>query len=209
MDIQMPGHDGFEATADIRELDRSSGAHSFIVAMTAHALKGDRQRCLAAGMDDYISKPIAPDALDRVIERVTAGIADGEASPAAISIAGAPQDTEKEVFDPESALAIVGGDIELLKEVAGIFLSNLPNAVAQIEGAVSARDAPALERAAHFLKGAAGSISARTCFELAYEMELMGAESGLDRAEDALAELRRAVHALEPRLKGFVSGEGA
>jgi CheY-like chemotaxis protein len=70
MDVQMPELDGYAATAEIRKMERESGGHVPIVAMTAHAMKGDREKCLAAGMDDYVSKPIYPEELFRTIERV-------------------------------------------------------------------------------------------------------------------------------------------
>jgi two-component system, sensor histidine kinase and response regulator len=72
MDIQMPEMDGFEATKRIREKEQASGTHQPIIALTAHAMKGDRERCLASGMDDYLNKPIRPDELDEILERYLA-----------------------------------------------------------------------------------------------------------------------------------------
>jgi two-component system, sensor histidine kinase and response regulator len=119
MDVQMPELDGFEATSAIRDREAASGQHIPIIAMTAHAMNGDRERCLAAGMDDYVTKPIQVAELLRAIQANTQS--SGATLPLPAS-AGATDD----VFDREQALAQVGGDEKFLAELAALFLENVP-----------------------------------------------------------------------------------
>jgi len=119
MDVQMPEMNGFEATAAIRERERATGAHIPIIAMTAHALKGDRERCLAAGMDDYVSKPIRPVELAKAIEGQVAGTA-------VASVEEPERAPDEEPFDVEALLSRVDGDTELLRYIVELFLEELP-----------------------------------------------------------------------------------
>src|SRR5208337_479349 len=119
MDIQMPDLDGFEATQIIREREKDGGGRLPIAAMTAYAMKGDKEKCLAAGMDDYVSKPINRDELFSVIEKFAKG---GEATGNSISISSKDDEAFKtEVFDIAKALEIAGGDKAFLKELADLF----------------------------------------------------------------------------------------
>jgi CheY-like chemotaxis protein len=179
MDVQMPVMGGLEATALIREREGTTGGHLRIVAMTAHAMTGDRERCLAAGMDAYVSKPIDPDALFAAIEQPQDAPEKVDPQQAA---------TGTDVFDPVSLKRRVAGDEDLMVEVIKIFTEECPVRLAAIEQALAARDAGALRAAAHNLKGAAGNLAAMRVFEAAHALETVAAE---DRLADADVEWRR------------------
>jgi signal transduction histidine kinase/CheY-like chemotaxis protein len=169
MDLQMPGMDGIEATAAIREHEATAGGHVRIIAMTAHVMSGDRDRCLAAGMDGYMSKPINQAVLFEVVEQGAEG--DLPVAPVALDTAG--------------LLARIGGDTDLMREVVRLFLEDCPVRLSAIRSAITAGDAGALRAAAHALRGAAGTLSARGVVDAALVMERMGAENQLGAAEAA------------------------
>jgi signal transduction histidine kinase/CheY-like chemotaxis protein len=185
MDVQMPEMDGLEATAAIRRQEAGTDRHQPIVAMTAHAMKGDRENCLAAGMDAYISKPIQPQELYATIARV-------------VPDAAAPDMQEQ--LNLGQALDRVGGDRELLREIAGVFLDSYPGQLAELRDAVARRDSRAVQRAAHGLKGAVGNFGARAAAAAAERLELMGRAQDLAGAEAALGELSEALTRLGPAL---------
>jgi CheY-like chemotaxis protein len=168
MDVQMPVMGGFEATALIREREQAAGGYTRIVAMTAHAMAGDRERCIAAGMDGYISKPIDHTLLYEVVEEGSAG-----ASPGRVR------------FNRPELIERLGGDSSLLAEVIQIFLDDCPKRLAAIKAAVDARDAEAIRTTAHALKGAAATIAASAVFEAAQTLERLGAERRVEPAAAA------------------------
>jgi two-component system, sensor histidine kinase and response regulator len=177
MDIQMPVMGGLEATVAIRQRERATGEHVRIVAMTAHALNGDRERCLASGMDGYLSKPIDPDLLFTVVEATHWHAAAAAASTAGVQTAGA--------IDEAALRHRLDGDELLLAEVVRMFLEDCPLRLVAIQAAVERRDADAIRTTAHALKGAAGNLGARALYEAASILERIGAESRLDAAEAA------------------------
>jgi CheY-like chemotaxis protein len=166
----MPEMGGLDATAAIRQRERLRGLdeHVRIVAMTAHAMTGDRERCLAVGMDGYLPKPVDPKALFAVVERNSAGVAVGAAP-----------------IDRSVLLERLGGDPAFMAEIAAVFLDDCPRRVADIKAAVDKRDADAIRLTAHALKGAAGVVSATGLFEAARTLERIGTERRLDAAEAA------------------------
>ncbi len=171
MDVQMPELGGFEATAAIRARERITGGHVRIVAMTAHAMTGDRERCIAAGMDGYLSKPINPGVFFAVVEDETpVTSADAAATPS---------------FDRAAALDRLDGDEALLSDVIELFLDECPRHMLAIKAAVDRRDAEGLRIEAHSLKGAAGNLSALGLFEAATVVERIGTERRLDAADAA------------------------
>jgi len=203
MDLQMPVLDGFEATAAIRERERSSGAHLPIVAVTAHAMKGDAERCLAAGMDAYVAKPLRPRDLQAAIERVTAGIA---AAPVSES---APATAPGTVVDAPRLLERVGHDRGALARLVHLFLADYPKQLARIRRAVAARDPKALRAAAHALKGAVSNFAAPGATEAALRLQLMGdggsvtgARSATALLEGELTRVHEALTTLVPRAAG-------
>jgi PAS domain S-box-containing protein len=212
MDVQMPEMDGISATREIRNL-RLEAQNSKgqiwsipIIAMTARAMKGDREACLAAGMDDYVSKPIKAEELFAVIDRVANGLRDNRKQRPSFSSRG-NEPPPKDVFDISQALEVVNRDRELLKEIATLFLENLPDTIAQIRGAIAKSNANALERAAHSLKGSVGNFGAKRAFEAAYRLEFMGKEGRLAGAEGVLSELETELKELEAAMKGVLSGD--
>jgi two-component system sensor histidine kinase/response regulator len=183
MDVQMPEMGGLEATAAIRERERIKGGHLRIVAMTAHAMKGDRERCLAAGMDGYLSKPIDPGLLYAALEHQTTGPGAPVAAGPSVSASAGPAAAMP--VDRGSLLQRVGGDEELLMAVVRIFLDDCPRRLAAIKGAVDSRDVEQIRTAAHALKGAAANLSAQGLFEAAKTLERLGAEGRVEPTEAA------------------------
>ena len=186
MDLQMPVMGGIDATLAIRAREVHAGGHARIVAMTAHAMNSDRQRCLDAGMDGYLSKPIDPQMLFAVVERE----ADGDAAAAhAVEAAGAGSSAVPATFDEDTLLRRLSGNAQLMTDVIRVFLEDCPIRVAAINAAVTSRNAEELRIAAHALKGAAGNLSALGLFAAADVLERIGAESRMNAAEGAYRRL--------------------
>jgi CheY-like chemotaxis protein len=193
MDVQMPEMDGFEATAAIRAKERARGGHLPIIAMTAHAMKGDCERCLAAGMDGYVSKPIQADELARVLKATMAP------APLPKPARAVPDSTEL-VFDPEAALEQLGGDEPFFAEVIGLLQQDLPRLMDEVRQAVAQGDASGTQRASHALKGSVGYVGARPTAEAARKLEMIGASGDLNGAADALGALDHEVERLTEAL---------
>jgi PAS domain S-box-containing protein len=190
MDIQMPEMDGFEATAAIRKEEVFAGKHLPIIAMTAHAMEGDRERCLAAGMDGYIAKPIHAKALADALENL--GHPPGVAEAATTAESG-----KREPIDTASALARVEGNFELLKEMVALFLLELPGLMTSLREAVTAGEANAIARAAHKLKGSVGNFAAHPAFEAASKLEALGRDGNLSEAKPIYVDLEREIERLK------------
>ena len=197
MDIQMPEVSGFEATVRIRERERSRGGHIPIIAMTAYAMKGDRERCLEVGMDGYVSKPVQSSELFKTIAELVSGV-EVTASPAA------PVGTRTEVFDQTVILEQVEGDREFLVELVELFADDSRQLLAEIKQAVASGDSMKLMRVAHTLKGAAGNFGAKEVTAIARRMEEMGRAGSLAGAEAAAAALEVAVERLNAALGAMV-----
>ena len=194
MDVQMPELDGFEATAALRKRESATGGHIPVVAMTAHAMKGDRERCLEAGMDAYVSKPLQTSQFLEVVESMVPS--QGEADPEAPCVESPP-------YDFDTALARLEGDLELLAEVARSFIGEAPDLLSEIRHSISRRDPAALERTAHALKGAVCNFSAGPAFDGALGLEIMGKQGDLVHAEAAFAGLERNVAMLGDALEAL------
>ncbi len=193
MDVQMPVMGGYEATAAIRARERTTGAHLPIVAMTAGATEDERESCLRAGMDAYLTKPVRSETLYRLVESF------GRAAVSAASGVRGGKDAGGSLNEA-ALMAHVGGDQQLLRELVDLFLEDLPERLAAVRKAVRRRDALALSSAAHALKGAVSHFAAHDTFEFALKLERMGRTGDLEGAEEAFDglknEIGRLTHAL-------------
>jgi two-component system, sensor histidine kinase and response regulator len=187
MDVQMPEMDGFEAAAAIRKKERGTGTHLPIVAMTAHAMKGDRERCLAAGMDGYLPKPVKREELIDALEHHSCESPAPEKDRLARKQPG---------LDKATVLARLEGDEELLAELAGLFIQESPKLLSAIQQAIEQDDAKSLERAAHALKGSVGNFVIPTAVKAAQTLETMGREGNLAAADTAYAVLQEEIAGL-------------
>ena len=178
MDVQMPELDGVEATAEIRRRERGTGRRVPIVALTAHAMKGDRERFLEAGMDGYLAKPFNPHELFVALERFTAPAAqDSEPTDATVRAAVA-DDTL--VVDRERLALQVGGDEGLIAEIVQMFLDQKASMLGSVKAAIDSGEARQIERAAHKLKSTFGALAAQSAAAAAEALETAGLEGRLD-----------------------------
>lgn len=208
IDVQMPEMDGFAATSVIRERETraasagdeqiATATHIPIVAMTAHAMKGDRERCLAAGMDSYISKPLRAQQLYEIIESLVAP--DTEAKNV-----DAEAEAAEPVFDREALLARLEGDQELLREIVGLFLDEAPGLLRAIRQALERGDAASLEGSSHALKGSLANFGAKGAYQMALKLETIGGGGDLSGASETLAQLEAKISQLESALAAFES----
>jgi signal transduction histidine kinase/DNA-binding response OmpR family regulator/HPt (histidine-containing phosphotransfer) domain-containing protein len=187
MDVQMPEMDGFEATARIREREKAIGGHIPIIATTAHAIKGDRERCLEAGMDEYVTKPIEAAELVRAIVRLVPAAAQGEPNSIAHDRTA---DVEKLL---PAFLKRVGGKVEHLKKLVEVFVPESAKALEEIRAAIASRDAPRLKRVAHSFKGAVAIFGVVAATEAVLKLELMGRAGDLTGAQNAFTALENAM----------------
>jgi len=211
MDVQMPVMDGLTATQMIRQSEaRHPGRRRLpIMALTAYAMRGDRERCLAAGMDEYLTKPVKPEELSAALNRLveasasTEGAARGAAAPVpreAVRSEAAPvvtADAAPEAgFDFSAALNYVGGDRALLDELLGIFVEDAPLRMEAIRRALAGREAADLTREAHTIKGALKVIGAATAAGLAQGLEALGRDGNMGEADKLAAALEREIDRL-------------
>jgi signal transduction histidine kinase/CheY-like chemotaxis protein len=197
MDVQMPEMDGFETTRVIREKEAATGKHIPIIAMTAHAMKGDRERCLAAGMDGYIAKPIRPAELLAGIEGFTRRPGPAPRKPLALP--------EEDCIDWQAAWANLEGDRNLLSELAVVFLDDLPQQMEAIHQAADKMQGDDLERFAHRLKGSVGNFAAKPAFEAAFRLEEIARQGDLQHAPQAVSALESEIQRLKDALEKWVN----
>jgi CheY-like chemotaxis protein/HPt (histidine-containing phosphotransfer) domain-containing protein len=208
MDIQMPEMDGLEATLALRKWERQSSRHVPILAMTAHAMPGDRERCLRAGMDGYLSKPVRIGDLLRAVEhfasnRTSAFEQDAEQSQVS--------DTVRRKWmgeiDYSAALARVGGDADLLKELVGMFMEEYPKLLAQIREGLDGHDAAAASSAAHQLKGLLAQFGAEAARQAAYAVEQPARQGDLSATGANLQVLEATMRRIHPELARMAGSE--
>jgi len=197
MDVQMPEMDGFEATVEIRKSEKQTGRHTPIIAMTAHVMKGDRERCLESGMDEYISKPINSDNLFKAIQSLVS------TEPPAIP----PVETvteDRPSFDSEALLNAFDHDWDFFKEAVDMFGSDYPPMVDALGEALKSKDADGLRRNAHALKGMVGNFQGKDAAKAASKLEEMGRQKEFNGVDQAYELLIKELDKLEKTLLDLV-----
>ena len=200
MDVQMPEMDGLEATRNIRDPQSAVLNHAIpIIAMTAHAMQGDLERCMEAGMNDYLTKPVDPqalsEALDKWLPKETAPVA-----PERTALISAKK-LEAPVFDRAGMMARMMDDEVLAKEVVEAFLNDIPRQIGTLQGCLEAGDAPGAERQAHTIKGASANVGGEALRAVAFEMEKAARAGDLEAANVRMAELKTQFEKLKQAMK--------
>jgi signal transduction histidine kinase/DNA-binding response OmpR family regulator/HPt (histidine-containing phosphotransfer) domain-containing protein len=208
MDVQMPEMNGFQATMAIRTKEQGTGAHIPILAMTARAMKGDKEECIRSGMDDYISKPLSQEELMAMIAKFT--LAESGGSTDELEKRREPvglQDTHdvEGAFDLQALLKMIDGDLEFLSDVASTLFTNAKGQLLQLGQAVAEGDTEQVLDVAHKLKGALGAVRSKAAFESARGLEEMGRVGDLTGGQEALVALRLEVERLESAINNLVA----
>jgi len=199
MDVEMPVMNGFEATAAIREQERlRSGRRTPIIALTAHAMQGDRARCLDAAMDDYATKPIQPAELFATITALL------DANPPEATMT-TPVTTDVPVLDRTALYEQVGDEADLLLKVIEMFRADSIQEIAKLDAALAAQDASEVQQGAHRLKGALLTLGAKPAANVAMQLEHMGRDGDVSSGAPLLVVLRAELARLDPELDDVVS----
>jgi CheY-like chemotaxis protein len=199
MDVQMPELDGFETTAAIRQGEKASGGHLPIVALTAHAMKGDAERCLAAGMDAYLAKPLEMLQLRGVLAGLGKGRSSSKTAPK-----GAMSD--RGLLDESRLLDRVGGDRQALAKLVRLFLTDSRKLLVRMREAVARGSGPDLRSAAHALKGSVANFAAPAATAAAARLQQMGERGDLSEASLAQASLEQELTRVRDRLAAILAG---
>jgi two-component system sensor histidine kinase/response regulator len=199
MDCQMPELDGYEVTSELRKREKKTGHRTWIIAMTANVMTGDRERCLAAGMDDYIGKPLRRVDLAAALERATAQQPAEVADQPAVKESNDAA-TAAEPIDPEFLEEMTGEEGELFEELIGLFVGSAPASIAEMRSALKESDVNRLARAAHTLKGSCSNMGASPLRSICSQIEMLGRQDSMggmsDLVDAAGRELDRLIEAL-------------
>jgi len=205
MDIQLPEMDGFEATQKVRALEKKAERHTPVIAITAHALKGDRERCLAAGMDGYLAKPVRPQDLFHVLEEWT----PGEKGPGSSGTADAavPEAGEQVpvILNWSTALGYMGGNRTLLASVFQVLLEEGHSRIERIKNAIRTGDSNAIVLESHALKADARTVGAELLAAAAYQLELAAKKPDWDEIRSFSGQYEKAFIDLENFWKNSAS----
>jgi two-component system, sensor histidine kinase and response regulator len=207
LDVEMPLMDGVQVTTAIRALEQGSRAHLPIVAMTAHALREDRERYLRAGMDAYLAKPFDTRQFVEIVEQFGRQTPPQSACTDASANTG-PGDTktEKKCLDFEAALRRLDGDTQLFNELAGFFAEDSPALLEAIRAGLQRHDARTVERAAHSLKGLVATFGSEAAFESASSIEKLAQQGQFEEVPVVLDRLTREVSQLQDALEPYRAG---
>ena len=190
----MPEMDGFEATREIRKLEKQSCGHIPVIAMTAYATEGDRERCLAAGMDAYVTKPISASKLFKAIEVL---IAPEESAQ--------PTDEQKgDSLNKDGLMKSFENDHSLLQELVEIFISDYPQMLASLRKSLQATDSKTFSRTAHSLKGMLRNFEAEVAADTAFDLEKKGKQGELDGTDQIIDSLAGQLDEVVQNLKDIV-----
>jgi PAS domain S-box-containing protein len=201
MDLQMPEMDGFETTQRIRESEKLTGEHIPIIALTAHAMKGDREKCLQSGMDGYLSKPVVATKLyEAIIEQTKKSRTRGADKPIIAQQDNSSQQTENDdvVFNWDQALYQADGHEDLMTEIVKIFNQNLPNTLSELKHSTQNGDLDELRKQAHSLKGSSGIVGAKKINKISLKLEESAKNKNIEEA-------RKLVEELEENCKAFTT----
>jgi len=202
MDVQMPEIDGIEATIELRKREKTTGHHQVVVAMTALAIKGDRERCINAGMDGYLTKPIRTRELDEVLDSHLEHLRTPSAGPE-------ESDARENTVDTSELLERLDGDFSFLPELIEIFRLDYPRQLKAMREAVSRQNAPELAKACHMLKGATSNLAATKASAITRDLEEKATSGDLIDAAFTLQELEkelgRVAECLEEMLPAIVN----
>ena len=204
MDVQMPELNGWEATQAIRERERSTGERIPIIAMTAHAMKGDDERCFAAGMDDYLTKPIRTEELTAALDKAgnRKAVRQTRVQPPA------PPGKRRGAVDWEAALERLGGDRELYNELVEVFRKECPAVVEEMRRGVESGDWKVLKRGGHTLRGAASNLGATSVSEAAAELEKRAGAQDLGGAGEQFGKLQAEIERMFAELEALSATQG-
>jgi PAS domain S-box-containing protein len=208
MDIQMPEMDGLTATRTIREREKQTESHVAIIAMTAHAMKGDRERCLEGGMDGYVSKPIDRKELEQAIASAVPQSDVTNIGRSMKSEKGNPLPNELMTWDITKVLERLGGDEQLLREVIGIFLEDIPTHMTNLRQGIARGNAESIVKTAHSLKGELGYLGIPEVSQRARELEQMGSKNDLERVAGEFALFETEISAVIASIRNVIGTGG-
>ena len=198
MDVQMPEMDGLEATRAIRKTEKNRDRHIPIIAMTAHAMKGDRDRCIEAGMDEYVSKPISSEILLKTILKIIPDIANTRKQDATT------EEKNTYAINAEELLSAFDNDLTLLREIIELFIADYPPLMSKIESAIENHDGDLLRRTSHDLKGMLKNFQAEPAAEQSFSLEKMGEENQFEGGKGIFRSLAKELEQLEKALRTLI-----